>query len=301
MRYTLTIPSKQQTAAAEKKGSIIMKLSINQATALECKGFSLERDLELCEKYGYDYIEPRTMDGMVQYLEKHSIEELAEYFKSHKVKPLAFNTLCFFNNRSSDEFQGVLKELKEMCEWGKAIGCKTVITVPTVDKKLHKDEIHQSAVACLKEMGKIAKSYGMRISVEFLGAPTASINTFADAWKIIEEVNMDNVGITIDCFHFHGMGSQLSDLAKADGKKIFVVHLNDTEDYPIGLLTDADRLWPGDGCIDLQGIFKTLKEIGWQEDVVSLELFRPEYWDMDADAVYRIGKEKSEALLQKVL
>lgn len=276
-----------------------MKLSINQATALECKGFSLERDLELAEKYGYDFIEPRTMDGMVQYLEKHTIDDLAKYFETHHVKPLAFNTLCFFNNRTSDEYQGVLKELREMCEWGKKIGCKTIITVPTVDKKLHKDEIEKSAVACLKEMGTIAAEYGMRISVEFIGGPTATINTFADAWSIVEKVGMDNVGITLDCFHFHGMGSRLEDLAKADGKKIFVVHLNDVEDYPIGFLTDADRLWPGEGCIDLDGIFRTLKSIGWQEDVVSLELFRPEYWGMDADDVYRIGKEKSEAVIQR--
>ena len=187
-----------------------------------------------------------------------------------------------------------------MCEWGKKIGCKTVITVPTVDlKKVTRQDIHKSAVKCLKEMGAIAAEYGMRISVEFIGHPAASINTFGEAWSVIEDVDMDNVGITLDCFHFHGMGSKLEDLAKADGKKIFIVHLNDTEDFPIGSLLDEDRVWPGDGCIDLDAIFQTLKKIGWQEDVVSLELFRPEYYKMDPEDVYRIGKEKSEAVIKR--
>ena len=144
-----------------------MKLSMNQATCLEKS--SLEKDLELCEKYGYDMIEPRTMDGIPNYLKNHTIDELAAWFKNHKVKPLAFNTLCFFNNRTPEDYQKVLQELRQMCEWGKKIGCKTVITVPTVDlKKVTRQEIHKSAVKCLKEMGAIAAEYGMRISVEFM-------------------------------------------------------------------------------------------------------------------------------------
>lgn len=275
-----------------------MKICMNQATCLEKS--SLEKDLELCEKYGFDMIEPRTMDGIPNYLKEHTIEELAEYFKTHNVKPLAFNTLCFFNNRTPEDYQKVLDELRQMCEWGKAIGCKTVITVPTVDlKKVTREEIRRSAVACLKEMGAIAAEYGMRISLEFLGHPAASINTFKDAYAIIEEVGMDNVGITLDCFHFHGMGSRLEDLAKADGRKIFIVHLNDTEDFPIGSLLDEDRVWPGAGCIPLDDIFQTLKKIGWAADVVSLELFRPEYYQMDPEDVYRIGKEKVDAVIRR--
>lgn len=269
-----------------------MKLSINEATALEKS--NLVKDLELCEKHGYDYIEIRTMDCLQDYLKDHTIEDLAKYFAEHHVKPLAFNTLCFFNNRTPEDYKKILDELRQMCEWGKAIGCKTVITVPTVDlKKVTYEEIHKSAVACLREMGDIATQYDMRVSVEFIGHPAATINTFGQAYAIIEEVNKPNVGITLDCFHFHGMGSSIQDLAKADGDKIFVVHLNDTEDFPIGSLLDEDRIWPGDGCIDLDEIFQTLKKIGFKQDVVSLELFRPEYYKMDPDEVYRIGKEKS--------
>ena len=36
-----------------------MKIGFNEATALECKGQSLMADLEMCEKYGFDYIEIR--------------------------------------------------------------------------------------------------------------------------------------------------------------------------------------------------------------------------------------------------
>ena len=275
-----------------------MKISMNQATCLEKS--SLAKDMELCEKYGFDMIEPRTMDGIPNYLKNHTIEDLAADLKRHKLEPLAFNTLCFFNNRSPEDYAKVLDELRQMCEWGKAIGCNTVITVPTVElKKVTMQEIHDSAVKCLKEMGAIAAEYGMRISVEFLGQPAASINTFAQAYEIIQDVDRDNVGLTIDCFHFYGMSSRLEDLAQADGKKIFIVHLNDTEDFPIGALLDEDRVWPGTGCIPLDEILQTLKKIGWAADAVSLELFRPEYYRMDPEDVYRIGKEKVDAVIKR--
>ena len=54
-----------------------MKLGFNEATALECKGQSLMADLEMCEKYGFDYIEIR-FDCVKDYLKEHTLEELAE-------------------------------------------------------------------------------------------------------------------------------------------------------------------------------------------------------------------------------
>lgn len=203
-----------------------MKLSMNEATALKCKGTTLEQDLALCEKYGYDMIEIRTMDCLKNYFAVHSIDELAEYFATHPVKPWAFNTLEYFNNLPDDDYKETLRKLREMCEWGKKIGCKTVITVPTVGlKKVTRQAIRKSTLECLKEMGEICGEADMRLSVEFLGHPEASINDFGEAYDIIQELDMENVGLTLDCFHFHGMHSSLADLAQADGKKIFIVHL----------------------------------------------------------------------------
>lgn len=169
-----------------------MKLSMNEATALKCKGTTLEQDLALCEKYGYDMIEIRTMDCLKNYLAAHSIDELAEYFAAHPVKPWAFNTLEYFNNLPDDDYKETLRKLREMCEWGKKIGCKTVITVPTVGlKKVTRQVIRKSTLECLKEMGEICGEADMRLSVEFLGHPEASINDFGEAYDIIQELDME--------------------------------------------------------------------------------------------------------------
>ena len=59
-----------------------MKLCFNQATTLG--NSTLEKDLELCEKHGYDLIEIR-LDKLREYLETKSIGDLADFFKkSHQ-------------------------------------------------------------------------------------------------------------------------------------------------------------------------------------------------------------------------
>jgi len=97
-------------------------------------------------------------------------------------------------------------------------------------------------------------------------------------------------------FHFHAMNSRIEDLKAVNPRKIFILHIDDSEDLPVGALRDNNRLWPGEGAVDLPGILKTLKEIGYDE-MVSVELFRPEYWDWDIEKTIKTGKEKTEELV----
>ena len=50
-----------------------MKIGFNEATALECKGQSLMADIEMCEKYGFDYIEIR-FDCIREYLKTNTLQ-----------------------------------------------------------------------------------------------------------------------------------------------------------------------------------------------------------------------------------
>lgn len=274
-----------------------MKLCFNQATTLE--NSNLAKDLELCEKLGYDYIEIRTMDKLPEYLKDHSIEDLIEFFNTHHIKPLAFNALVFFNNRDEAGHQEIIKEFKEMMEAGKKLGVQYVVAVPLVtEAKILKQDIKNSCVEVLTELSDIAKPYGIKIAMEFVGHPQCTVNTFDQAYDIVETVNRENVGLVLDCFHFHAMGSKMGDLKNADGSKIFILHMDDTEDFPIGFLTDEDRVWPGLGAIDLDGILSTLKEIGFS-DVASVELFRPEYYQLDAEEVIKKAKETTVKAVSK--
>lgn len=274
-----------------------MKLCFNEATTLE--NSNLAKDLELCEKHGYDFIEIRSMDKLPEYLENHSIDDLANFFNTNHIKPLALNALVFFNNRDEAGYKEIISEFKSMLEVAKKIGVQYVVAVPLVtEEKILKKDIKNSAVEVLKELSDLAEPYGVKITLEFVGHPQCTVNTFGQAYDIVETVNRENVGLVFDCFHFHAMGSNVEDLKKADVSKIFILHIDDTEDFPIGFLTDDDRVWPGHGAIDLDFMLSTLKEKGY-DGVVSVELFRPEYYKLDAEEVIKTAKDTTLEVVSK--
>ena len=276
-----------------------MKIGFNEATALRCEGQSLMADLEMCEKYGFDYFEIR-YDCIAKYIQEgHTLEELGEWFKNHNIKPWAYNTLEFFNQL--DPFQTLAMDwhldwIKKVCE---AIGMKMLIAVPSFNVGLDKtvEEIKKEAAARLRY---IAQKMGpdIRVSLEFCGVPTCSINQFQTAYDVVEEVGLPNVGVTLDTFHFHEMGSSLEALRKADPKEIFVYHLNACEDLPIGSCGDDKRLWPEEGVVNHAGIAAALNEIGF-DGVCTIEEFRPEYYAMNHEENIKKAAEVTKAFVAK--
>ncbi len=104
--------------------------------------------------------------------------------------------------------------------------------------------------------------------------------------------------MVIDTFHFYAGDSRMEDLARVPVDKLFVVHVNGCEDRPKGELTDAHRLYPGEGAIPIEEILGTLRARGF-DGTVSIEIFRPEYWEQDPRCVARTAREKAERVLTK--
>lgn len=274
-----------------------MKIGFNEATFIG--NSTLAQDLILGEKYGFDYIEIRTMDKLPEYLATHTVDDLAAFFKTSKIQPLAFNTLYPLTFNDAAGQQKIRDDLTFMCEVGAKIGCKTVIGVCNWDQGIKtKSEIKAETVRVFRELSDIAQPYGVRLCLEFCGVPNHTVNTFEQAYDIVEAVDRDNVGVTLDCYHFHAMNSRMAALEAADVQKVFIVHLDDAEDLPVGQGSDENRLWPGDGAVDLDGILGTLARKGY-DNAISIELFRPEYYQLPAEEAMKIAKEKTVAVVSK--
>lgn len=272
-----------------------MKIAMNQGTTLE--NSTLELDLHLLEKYGYDFIEIRSIDKLKEYLETHSINELVEFFQTHHLKPLSLNALVYFNNRTEEEYKALLEEYKEMLEYAKILNIDRIVVVPLVsEKKILRSIIKQSCVEVLTELSDLAKPYGVKLALEFIGHPHATVNTLSFANEIVAEVDRENVGIVFDTYQYYAMNSTLEDLKNTDFSKVFLFHINDVEDYMPGIMLDEDRVYPGDGVIDLDSILTIIKEKGFS-DHASIEVFRPEYYQLDAEEVVKAAKEKTLKVL----
>lgn len=284
-----------------------MKIGFNEGCNRFCKDHSVLKDLDFCEKYGFDYIDIQS-ECLNRDLEagKYTIEELGEWFKTHNLKMLSYNALIFFNmKQTQEEKDAVMAELDEIIRRCNILDCKMIVVVPSMDLPMHATvgDIKADSVAVLKEMVKKVAPHGIKLSLEFCGCPTMSINRFEYAYDIVSAVDSPYVGITLDQYHFHAMASSWDFLEKADGKKIFVWHLNGMEDMPCGAAynNDEKRLWPGEegDILDHKRYADTLKKIGFEGDACTMEVFRPAYYELDQEENVRIAAEKTKAHIAK--
>ena len=81
-----------------------------------------------------------------------------------------------------------------------------------------------------------------------------------------------------------------------DPDKLFIFHINDAENLPKEELTDAHRLYPGEGILPIKEIKERFDKIGYDR-MVSIEIFRPEYWNEDPFEVARKAKAATEKVL----
>jgi 2-keto-myo-inositol isomerase len=273
-----------------KEGNI-MKLGFNEANDRGCEGHTVMKDLEFCEKYGFDYIDIQS-ECLDRDLEAGitTVEEIGEWFKNHRLKMLSYNALQFFNMKQTRaEHEAVMALLDKIIGRCNILGCKTIVVVPSMDLKVDATipEIKADAVAVLREMLTKVEPYGIKLSLEFCGGPTMSINRFEDAYAIVKAVDSPLVGLTLDQYHFHAMASDWGALEKADGRRIFIWHLNGMEDMPCGAAynDDTKRLWPDDpkDCLDHRRYADTLKKIGFAGGACTIEIFRPEYYKLSQE------------------
>ena len=284
-----------------------MKIGFNEGCNRFCENHSVLEDLKLCEKYGFDYIDIQS-ECLDRELPKglYTLEDLGEFFKTHHLKMLSYNALIFFNMKpTQEEKDKVMAELDEIIRRCEILDCKTIVVVPsmdiTVDATL--DDIKADAVDVLRQMVRKVEPHGIRLSIEFIGQPTMTINRFEDAYAIVEEVGSPLVGLTLDQYHFHAMASSFEAWEKADGKRIFIWHLNGMENVPCGAKynNDEKRLWPDEpgDCLDHKRYADILKKIGFEGDVCTMEVFRPDYYKLSSEENIKTAAERTRAHVAK--
>ncbi|WP_181347041.1 sugar phosphate isomerase/epimerase [Thalassobacillus sp. CUG 92003] len=272
-----------------------MEIAFNEATSLD--NSRLEDDLYYCEKHGFDYIEIR-LDKLKEYLLTHSVNDLERFFFSSSLKPLSLNALEEFTFRNKTDLALMKEDLALMIEVAKLINCDTIVAVPTFNIEQDWQVIKQETITRLNEFLEVIEQTELNLAIEFVGYPNCSVNTLEQSIEIIETIGHPQLGLVFDCFHFHAMNSSFTALDSLPLEKMFLFHIDDCEEKLPGVLRDYHRLWPGEGVIPLHRIFASLYQKGFKGPV-SVEVFRPEYWELEPDECIRIAKEKTIKVIER--
>ena len=276
-----------------------MKLAYHGATHIVS---DLVTDIKVTGQSGFSALEiwAKKVDP---FLEENSVTDLQKILQDNEVEPTAFCSIEFVGFRG-EEFGLIKDRCKQLCEVGQAIGCDTIVLVPSpiprtvadvaIDLCFPWEKTVQEYVNVLRELGDIAAPYEMKLSFEFIGFHWCSVRTPRGAYEIVTKAGRDNVGINFDTCHFFGGGGNIDEIDALDPKRICAFHLNDMEDVPKEAFHDARRLLPGKGVLPLGLVCQRLKNIGY-DGLCSVELFREEYYKWDP---YRLGQESYRAAVE---
>ena len=271
-----------------------MKIALNGATTMHA---DLETDIKAAAAAGYDLLEIWSAK-LDKYLETNTVEQLKALFSANAIGPWSINSIEHITFRTPDDYEGIKAECRELSKTAKALSCPYIVVVPgrLPEGGATKDEIVAESVRVLTELGEIAGEHGVSLAFEFLGQTDCSVQTLDLCNEIVEKVNRHNIGCVIDSFHFYAGNSSFGAIDVLKPEKLFIFHINDAEDLPKEKLTDAQRLYPGLGILPLREMKKHFDKIGYDR-MVSIEIFRPEYWELDPFEVAKNAKAATEQVL----
>ena len=270
-----------------------MQIALNGATTMKA---DLETDIRAASEAGFDGLEIWA-SKLRAFLRSRTNADLNDLFATHKIKPYSINSIEHITFRDPDRHESLLAECEELCRIAEEIRCPYIVVVPSpLPAGTSRSQTIEESSRVLGELGRIAERHGVGLGFEFLGQPNCSVQTVELANEIVRKTGLSNVGLVIDSFHFYAGGSTIESIETIDAQKLFIVHINDAEDLSREVLEDRHRLYPGLGILPLRQIFGALGRIGYDR-VVSVEIFRPEYWDRDPFEVARAARAAAQRVL----
>jgi 2-keto-myo-inositol isomerase len=270
-----------------------MLLGLNGATIMRS---SLSEDAEIAAECGYGALEIWA-GKLAAHEREQSLDKFATKLRMLGVKPWCINSIENITYRDAAGRREVLGETERLSAVARALGAPAIVVVPgTRPDGFSRAESIGDATDILRAMSDAAGD--VQLAFEFLGKPGCSVPTLDMATEIVEAVDRPNVGMVIDTFHFYAGGSRRDDLERAPIERVLVLHINGCEDLPREQLSDAHRLYPGEGAIPIDDIAGTLRARGF-DGVVSVEIFRPAYWEQEPREVARTARMKAAQVLER--
>lgn len=252
-----------------------MKLCYNLQTCMTNP--SLEKDLELCEKVGFEAVEINFAKAR-EYLKEHSMEQLEALIAGYNLKVATLNAIFEINFCDEKEWKRVTDEFRFACELGQACGSDRVIVLSNervhLKEGITSREIEENTLEVLGKLAAMGKHAGMHIGFEPVG--TMAVPNLEWAWGIIQKLQLPEVGLVIDDFNLY-LWDLLSDVAfirTIPPEKISIAHLNDAENIPFAKIDQMHRCMPGDGRIDTVRYMQNVKDSGY-DGYVSVEVLNP--------------------------
>ncbi|MGI9469079.1 MAG: sugar phosphate isomerase/epimerase family protein [Rubripirellula sp.] len=295
-----SLPQKQALAAAQSSSDVPVRFALNTSTVRGQK-LSIEEQVDLTAKAGYDGIEPWIRD-IQQYVDDGG--SVADLKKKISDSGLTVDSAIGFANWIVDDpdarAKGLEQAKREMA-LVKEIGGGRVAAPPV---GAHRGDSTPPPLPVIAERYRALLEVGEQVGVvpqlELWGfSPT--LNKLSELAYVSAGAGHPDACVLPDFYHIYKGGNDFASLGMIEASRMHCFHMNDyPNDPPLAEIADKHRVFPGDGVCPLPKIIRQLIDHGFT-GTFSLELFNPEYWERDPAEVASEGLEKSRAVVQAAL
>jgi len=273
------------------------KISLNTSTV---RGHKLPFDqvIDIAARAGYAGIEPWP-DEIDRHLEKGgTLKDAAKRLKDNGLA--VTGAIAFFHWMVDDDaarargFEEAKKRFDQLSQLG-----ATHVAAPPAGDGVEKVDLLRAAER-YRALLELSEGFGVTPAVEVWGFAK---NCFRLGQCVLVAIESQHPKACVvpDIYHLHKGGSGLASIRHVSGAIIGGFHLNDyPADPPRERITDAHRVYCGDGVAPLKQFFRDMRAIGYK-GAMSIELFNPEYYKQDAHLVARTALEKTRAVIREAL
>lgn len=254
------------------------------------------RAVEIASAAGYHGIEP-----WINELDKYVKDggALADLRKRISDQGLTVESAIGFAkwiaNDDAERHAG-MEEAKRTMDLVKQIGGSRIAAPPVGGHDKPGPDL-ATAAARYRSLLELGEKMDVVPQVEVWGF-SKSLSKLGETAYVALESRHPEACMLLDVYHLHKGGSGFTGLKLLSGTGLHVFHMNDYPSEPgQAEITDAHRVYPGDGVAPLKAILRDLEANGFR-GMLSLELFNRDYWKQDPLSVARTGLDKMRAVVQ---
>lgn len=280
-------------AAPSKKSTHFFTYCLNMAT-IRGHNLGFEKELDVASRAGFKGVEI-WIDTLQTYLKNGGT--LSEAKKRLDDAGLQVeNAIGFARWIVDDEAQRkeALDQMKREMDLLAQLGCKRTAAPPM-----------GATNAPILDLNRVAERYrailelgdktGVVPQLEMWGF-SKNLSRVSEVMYAAIESGHPSAKVLLDIFHLYKGGSSLDTLPLISTSAIDILHMND---YPASLpaadITDADRIFPGDGIAPVRRVLKILGNRS-KPLVISVEVFNKNYYKQDALVVAKTALAKLKAV-----
>ena len=246
------------------------------AGAIGVHAGDLQNAIRLAAQYGFQGVEFNPAE-VATLIEQQGIAYVQDLFAAANVRPAGFGLPTEWRG-TEEKWRAELATLPRLAHAAAAIGGgRTATWIMPCSNERDWEENMAFHVERFLPIARVLAHEGVHLGLEFIGPKTLRdsqtypfVHTMAQMLGMAQQIG-PNVGLLLDCWHWHTSHSTVAELHNLTGEQVVYVHVNDA---PTGVPTDEQvdsvRALPGEtGVIDIAGFLQALKSLGYDGPVIA--------------------------------